>query len=97
MIIVNAKITSKPGERDSIIEKAQDLIKSTRLEQSCICYDLYASTEDDNILMMFEKWKNQDALNSHMQTEHFKSFDTAIEELLAENIGISIYSVENFS
>ena len=96
MIMVTAKIKAKNGEKDKIVEKAQDVIESTRLESGCISYDLFASTEDDNTLMMFEKWENQDVLNIHMQTEHFKEFGKAIEELLAENLKIYVYSVEEF-
>jgi quinol monooxygenase YgiN len=36
MIIVTATITAKPGERDNIIIKSQNLIESTRLESGCI-------------------------------------------------------------
>lgn len=96
MILVTAKIIAKNGDRDKIISKAQDVIKSTRQEPGNISYDLYASTEDDNVLMMFEKWKNQDELNSHMQTEHFKAFGNAIEQFLTEDLHIDVYSVEKF-
>lgn len=96
MIMVEAKIRAKNGDRDKIISKSEDLIKSTRLESGCISYNLYASTEDNNALMMFEKWENMDALNKHMKTEHFKAFGDAIEEFLAENMNINIYSVERF-
>ncbi len=94
--MVTAKIKAKNGEKDKIIEKAQDLIESTRLESGCISYNLFASTEDNNTLMMLEKWENQNVLNSHMQTEHFKEFGKSIEELLAENLKIYVYSVEEF-
>ncbi len=96
MIIVTAKIKAKNGEKDKIIEKAQDLIESTRLESGCIGYDLFASTENDNVLMMLEKWENQSVLDLHMQTDHFKEFGKAIEEFLAENLKIYIYSVQQF-
>lgn len=96
MIIVEAKIRAKNGNRDKIISKSEDLIKSTRLESGCISYNLYASVEDDDILIMFEKWENMDILNKHMKTEHFKAFGDAIEEFLAENMNINIYSVERF-
>ena len=93
MIVVTAKITAKPGEKDKIISKAQNLIASTRLESGCISYDLFADTEDNDILLMLEKWENQDVLSSHMQTEHFKSFNEAIENIMAKEVDIVVYSV----
>lgn len=94
MIIVTAKITAQPGEKKNVILKARDLIKSTRLEHGCISYNLYASTEDEDVLIILEQWENQDVLDSHMQTEHFKSFGAAVEDILAGELDIKIYSVD---
>ena len=94
MIIVTATITGKPGKRDELISKSQDVIKSTRLEQGNISYELLASTEDDDVLLMFEKWENKKVLDTHMQTEHFKAFGSAIEDLVAKELEITIYSAE---
>jgi len=94
MIIVTAAITGKPGKRDELISKSQDVIKSTRLEQGNISYELLASTEDENVLLMFEKWENKEALDAHMQTEHFKAFGSAIGDLVAKGLDITIYSAE---
>lgn len=94
MIIVTAKITAKHGEKDKILSKSQDLIESTRLELGCVNYNLYASTEDDDLLLMFEQWENLEALESHMQTEHFKAFGKAIEDILARELDIAVYTVD---
>jgi len=94
MIIVTATITANPDERDKIIKKSQDLIESTRLESGCISYNLYASTEDDNILLMLERWENQEVLESHMQTKHFKAFGADIKNLLARKLDIDVCSAD---
>jgi len=93
MIIVTATITANPGERDKIIAKSRDLIESSRLEPGCISYDLYANTEDDDVLLMLEQWENLEVLQSHTQTEHFKAFgaDTGI---LAKKGDITVYSAD---
>ena len=94
MIIVTATITGKPGKRDELIFRSQDVIKSTRLEQGNISYELLASTEDEDVLLMFEKWENREVLDAHMQTEHFKAFGAAIEDLMAKELEIVIYSAD---
>ena len=94
MIIVTATITGKPGKRDELIFRSQDVIKSTRLEQGNISYELLASTEDEDVLLMFEKWENREVLDAHMQTEHFKAFGAAIEDLMAKELEIAIYSAD---
>ena len=94
MIIVTATITAKPDERDNIILKSQNLIESTRLESGCISYNLYKSTENDDILLMHEQWENLETLETHMQTEHFKAFGAAIEDILARKLDIAVYSAD---
>jgi quinol monooxygenase YgiN len=94
MIIVKATITAKPGDRDKIISRSQDVIGPTRSELGCISYELFASTEDKDVLMMFEQWENREVLETHMQTEHFKAFGAAIKDIVAKELEISIYSAE---
>lgn len=94
MIVVTAKITAKPGKRDNIISKSQDLIESTRLEPGCINYNLYASTEDEDVLVMLEQWETSEVLETHMQTEHFKAFGAAIKDIMAKELDIAVYSAD---
>jgi quinol monooxygenase YgiN len=94
VIIVTATITAKPGKRDELISKSQDLIKSTRSEPGCISYNLYASTENEDALVMIEQWENKEVLDTHMQTDHFKAFGVAIGDILAGELCIDLYSAE---
>jgi quinol monooxygenase YgiN len=94
MIIVTATITAKPGEKDKIISKSQYLIESTRRESGCISYELFASMEDNDLLMMFERWENMIALELHKQTDHYQAFGQIIGNLLAKEIEVRIYSTE---
>jgi quinol monooxygenase YgiN len=96
MIIVTATITAKQGERDKIISKSRDVIEHTRLESGCISYNLYAHTEDDDVLMMFEQWKSPEMLKTHMETEHFQAFGVAIEDLTSGDIDITVYSADKY-
>ena len=94
MIIVRAKIKAKKGEKDNIISKSQDLIDSSRLDPGNISYNLYAGTENEDLLIMLEQWESSQALDAHMQTEHFKAFGRAIENIVAEEMDIAVYSAE---
>jgi quinol monooxygenase YgiN len=95
MIIVTAMMYVKPGNKDVFILEAKDLITATRQEKGCISYDLLASTEDEDVLVMLERWEDMDSLDEHMETKHFKQFGSTIEHLLAKEIDIKSYSVED--
>jgi quinol monooxygenase YgiN len=94
MIIVTARMKVKTGNKKFFISEAQDLISATRKENGCISYNLLASTEDENVLVMLEQWKDKNSLNKHMETDHFKQFGDTIEHLLSEEIDIQSYSVK---
>ena len=64
--MITAIIRAKTGKKESIIAKSRDLIESSRLDYDCINYNLYASTEDGNLLLMAEQWQNLEALQMHM-------------------------------
>jgi quinol monooxygenase YgiN len=95
MIIVSAKVTASAGKRDAFIQAAQPCIAATRKETGCILYELYASTEDADKLMYFEKWTNRDVLDKHMQSEHMKAFARVKEErgLQTGDLDVGIYDV----
>lgn len=97
MILVTAVIQAKPGKRNKLISKSRNVVEFTRLESGNISYSLYASTENEDVLLMFEQWENMDALRSHTQTEHFKAFGAAIEEFLAGDMDVTIYSADKYS
>jgi quinol monooxygenase YgiN len=95
MIIVTAMMNVKPGKKDAFILDAKELVVTTRQEKGCISYDLLASTEDEDLLVMLEKWENIESLNAHMETDHFKKFGGTIERFLTKEIEIKSYSVDS--
>ena len=94
MIIVTATMNLKPNKKEEFILKAQDLISATRLEEGCISYGLYVSTENKDELVMLERWEDNNSLNKHMETDHFKQFGNTIKQLLTGKIDVKSYSVE---
>jgi quinol monooxygenase YgiN len=88
--MITTTIRTEPGQKDTIIEKPLDIIESTRLEPCCINFRLYANTENKDVLLMIEHWKNPEVLDAPMQPEHFKVFDKAIEDILAEELDFDI-------
>ena len=94
MIIVTATMNLKPHKKEEFILKAQDLISATRLEEGCISYGLYASTENKDELVMLERWEDINSLNKHMEKDHFKQFGITIKQLLSEKIDVKSYPVD---
>lgn len=97
MIIVLAKATAKENMVKDIINKSDSLIKNTRLEKGCIEYNLLDPIDSDNTLLFVEKWESKEDLESHLQQTHFIKFGSDIEEFLAKDLEITVYSSEEIS
>jgi quinol monooxygenase YgiN len=91
MIIVLAKLTSKNGMKNKIIDETKSLIEATRAEKGCIDYNLYEPIDSENTLLFVEKWEGKEFLESHLKQTHFLKFDENIENF-AKDLDISVYS-----
>lgn len=94
MITVFAKVTPKENMADNIINEAKNLLKATCAENGCIEYNLYVPVDDNNSLLFVEKWAEKEHLASHLQQPHFVKFGSDIEDFLAKDLDISVYSSE---
>lgn len=73
MIKVVARNTVKKEKIEEFIALAEKLVELTnRKDAGCIHYRLYQDLSDPRILTFIEEWESMDALNSHMEADHFK-------------------------
>jgi len=93
MLVVMAKIKIKSGTEKEFLEKVQPLIKGSRAEDGCIGYGLYKSTEETDLFMMVEQWKNQEIFEKHTASAHFIKFGEDAGPLMAAELDIQIYPV----
>jgi len=97
MLIVLAKITAKNGMVNNILNESKAIIEATRGEEGCIEYNLYNPIDSENTLLFVEKWESKESLESHIKQQHFIDFGSAIENYLAKDLEISVYSSEEIS
>ena len=63
-----------------------NIVSPSRQEQGNVSYDVFQSDSDPTLFFTHECWMSKDALESHMQTSHFKQFGAESKELLAQSI-----------
>ncbi len=68
------------SQRPAIIEAARPCQDVTRKEEGCHAYTFFADIESDSRLYVVETWTDEAALERHMQTAHFKTFEAALAE-----------------
>jgi len=68
-VIVEEKI--KDGQQGAYLEHMREMIALTKAEDGCIAYDLYEDADGAGGIVMVELWESKEALDKHMQSEHF--------------------------
>lgn len=72
MLKVIAQDFIKRDKLDAVIPLYRELVEKTKQEPLCISYDLFVDQKDPGHFVFIEEWPNQEALDSHCQTEHFR-------------------------
>jgi quinol monooxygenase YgiN len=73
MIVLIAKYTTKPGNVPAVLEQLQKmkpLVEAS--EPGCKFYQVSKSTENENLIVLYEHYVDQAALAAHRETPHFK-------------------------
>ena len=89
--VINARISVKPEAIEQFLSFAETVIERSNLEQHCLVYKLYQEVGNPSGFIFYEVYENQDAVDFHNSTNHFKTFIGAITGLLAESPQIEIY------
>ena len=69
-------IEVKPGQREEQIKAYNELAPKVLAEEGCLEYNLQAVDGDENKFVLVEKWKSEEALAFHDNTDHMKEADS---------------------
>lgn len=91
MIVLNLYYKLNPDTKEEFLDEVYSLgiVKNTQAENGCIAYDFYPSYDKD-IVLLVEKWADEESLNTHKEQEHLKKLLS-----LKEKYGIST-TVDSF-
>jgi len=89
--VINARISVKPEATEQFISFTKNIIEQSNLEQGCLVYKLYQEVSDPSSFIFYEVYENQEAVDFHNSTSHFKTFIGQITAILAESPQIDVY------
>ncbi|WP_394525428.1 putative quinol monooxygenase [Lacrimispora sp. JR3] len=73
MIKIIANNYIKADKVEEFIRLAKGLVENTRAKDAgCIRYELLQDIKNPQILTMVEEWEDQESLNGHANSSHFK-------------------------
>lgn len=85
-ITIFVSIKAKKEKRKEVFEVLTNLANMTHKEAGNINYVLHISAQDDCLFMIYENWKDQAALDFHMNQPYLKDFIAKQGELLEKLI-----------
>jgi quinol monooxygenase YgiN len=85
---VVATIPAKSGSEDVVRGLLVTLADATRQEEGCLSYELSESASAPGTFVTVERWRNQEDLDAHMQTEHVGAAIAGAGDHLAGDIAI---------
>jgi quinol monooxygenase YgiN/phenylpyruvate tautomerase PptA (4-oxalocrotonate tautomerase family) len=87
-ISVLTRMQAKAGQEEAAKQATLALLRQTRTEAGCLGYDLYQGKMDlyrkidaGSYFVLQEKWCDQEAINFHLGTAHFKEYMAKQESL----------------
>lgn len=75
MVTLIAKVQAKPGKEGLLAEECIKMAQKVREnEKGCLMYIPHVSAENPAEIVFIEKYIDQEAFNTHVQTPYFKAY-----------------------
>lgn len=88
-VAVIARFAAQPGKRPSLQTLLEGMVTPTRSESGCRSYDLY-EVPDSGDFVLFERYRDQEALLAHRSTDHYVNYRARLDDLLASPISVTV-------
>ena len=89
--VINARIMVKPEAIEKFISLAKTMVENSNAEQGCLTYKLYQEVGSPHSFIFYEIYENQDAVNIHNSSGHFKTFIEQMSELTSDKSQVDVF------
>ncbi len=79
MVIFTLYLEVAPSERLSVLETIHSIIGPTAVQKGCLSCGLYSNSQNDDELILLQKWKSQQDLEKHVRSDDFRKILTVME------------------
>lgn len=90
MITLNVFLTIKADQLTVFHPLIEEIVAKSSQEKGNLLYEYY---QRENKFFLVEHWQDNNALELHNQTPHFKQFIEQVSALLAEPLQIQRYDI----
>ena len=90
-MVVIAKLKAKNGKEGDLEEAFREIISKVQQEEGTLRYTLHRLRKDPTVFMLYEKYKDKDALSYHSSTPYFKELFRLLGSILEGEPEIEMY------
>ena len=86
MLGLNVTYIMKPGMREEFLRRLEEgkFRQAALGDAGCLGYDYYCSVEDEDVLLLVERWTDLQAQQAHLQQPHMALVRSAKDACVAE-------------
>ncbi|KAB1929879.1 antibiotic biosynthesis monooxygenase [Micromonospora sp. ALFpr18c] len=86
MLIITARFRVRPEDAEQWPETVAALTRATRAEAGCLWFDWSRSVDDPNEYILIESYRDEAAMQAHLQSDHFRQAQRDLPPRLAETV-----------
>ncbi len=94
MILVTLKLKVVPQKRWDVIQTVHTIIGPTLVQSGCLHCGFYSNTQNDDELILVEKWTSQKYLEKHVRSDDFRKI-LMVMDAAKKKPDISFITVES--
>ena len=78
---------AKPGCREAFVRRLEEsgAAAKVRAEDGCLAYDYYLSAQDENTVLLIEKWQSKQHQEIHLTQPHIADIRAAKAEFIEDS------------
>jgi len=89
--VINARMNVQSGKTELFLSLLKTMVEKSNTEPGCLIYKAYQEVGNPSGFIIYEVYENQQAIDSHNASEHFKSFKEQMPEILIEKSQVDIF------
>ncbi|MBW1749091.1 MAG: antibiotic biosynthesis monooxygenase [Deltaproteobacteria bacterium] len=79
MIIVEMHLNVTPQERMNVLSLIHSMVGPTSVKTGCLFCGFFSSTQNDDELILLEKWESEAELERHIRSDDFQKVLAAVD------------------
>jgi len=97
MIVMHAEMPVAPDSREAALDLFEELAEASRAEAGVLDYRVTTDVESPNTVRVIEQYEDADAVDAHMASDHFESFQAEVAQHMAGDPELYRYDVDSKS